>query len=95
MIPASVLPSRLWNLDTLTDLIGDHLPRTAILDFQAVQRKELVRRIASRMTRRVSTIATLIGSSPTPVADIVILTPLQLLLVTFVGGLSCPERASR
>ena len=92
VIPVSVLPSRLWNLDTLTDLIGDHLPRSAILDFaQALQRKELLRRIAARMTHRVSTIAALIGSSPTPVADIVILTPLQLLLVSFVGGLSCRE----
>ena len=92
VIPVSALPSRLWNIDTLTDLIGDHLPRTAILDFaQALQRKELLRRIAARMTRRVSTIAALIGSSPTPVADLVILTPLQLLLVTFVGGLSCRE----
>jgi uncharacterized protein (DUF697 family) len=95
IIPASVLPARQWNVGTLADFVGRHLPQSAILDYaQALQRKELLRRVATRMTRRFSAAASGIGAAPIPVADIAVLTPLQMLLVALIAGLSC-RRFSR
>jgi uncharacterized protein (DUF697 family) len=95
IIPVSVLPSRLWNLGTLADFVGRHLPQSAILDYaQALQRKEILRRVSTRVTRRFSAAASGIGAAPIPVADIAVLTPLQLLLVALIAGLSC-RRFSR
>lgn len=90
VIPVSVLPSRRWNVETLADFVGRHLPQSAILDYaQALQRKELLRRVSTGMTRRFSAAASGIGSAPIPVADIAVLTPLQGLLVALIAGLSC------
>jgi uncharacterized protein (DUF697 family) len=95
IIPVSAYPARLWNVGTLADFVGRHLPQSAILDYaQALQRKELLRRVSTRMTRRFSAAASGIGAAPVPVADIAVLTPLQLLLVALIAGLSC-RRFSR
>jgi uncharacterized protein (DUF697 family)/GTPase Era involved in 16S rRNA processing len=90
IIPVSVLPARRWNVETLADFVGRHLPQSAILDYaQALQRKELLRRVSTSVTRRFSAAASGIGSSPIPIADIAVLTPLQALLVALIAGLSC------
>jgi uncharacterized protein (DUF697 family) len=95
IIPVSAYPARLWNVGTLADFVGRHLPQSAILDYaQALQRKELLRRVSTRLTRRFSAAASGIGAAPIPVADIAVLTPLQLLLVALIAGLSC-RRFSR
>jgi uncharacterized protein (DUF697 family) len=92
ILPVSVLPSRLWNVHTLADFVGGHLPRSAILDYaQALQRKELLRRVATSTTRRFAAAASGIGAAPIPVADIAVLTPIQALLVALIGGLSCRQ----
>jgi uncharacterized protein (DUF697 family) len=49
----------------------------------------LLRETASRIIRQFSTIAAGIGAAPIPVADIIVLAPLQLLMIAVVGGLSC------
>ena len=91
LIPVCALPGEdVWNIETLSSFIGEHLPESALLDFyQAQQRKEQLRRVSASVTNRFSTIAGLIGAGPVPVADIAVLTPLQLLLVAFIAGLSC------
>jgi uncharacterized protein (DUF697 family)/GTPase Era involved in 16S rRNA processing len=90
VIPVSVLPSRRWNVETLADFVGRHLPQSAILDYaQALQRKELLRRVSTSVIRRFSTAASGIGSAPIPIADIAVLMPLQALLVALIAGLSC------
>jgi uncharacterized protein (DUF697 family) len=90
VIPVVAREGALWNVDTLTDFVGRHLPESALLDFcQALQRKEQLRRVSTSVTRRFSTTASGIGAAPIPVADIAVITPLQLLLVAFVAGLSC------
>jgi uncharacterized protein (DUF697 family)/predicted GTPase len=90
IIPVSVLPARRWNVDSVADFVGRHLPQSAILDYaQALQRKELLRRVSTSVTRKFSAAASGIGSAPVPVADIAVLTPLQLLLVALIAGLSC------
>jgi uncharacterized protein (DUF697 family)/GTPase Era involved in 16S rRNA processing len=90
IIPVSVLPARRWNVETLVDFIGRHLPQSAILDYaQALQRKELLRRVSTGMTRRFAAAASGVGSAPIPIADIAVLMPLQALLVALIAGLSC------
>lgn len=90
IIPVSALEDDLWNIDTLRDFIGVHLPISALLDYtQAIKRKTQLKRLSHSLTKRFSTIAGTIGSSPIPVSDIAILTPLQLLLIIVIGGLSC------
>ena len=90
IIPACSLPEDAWNLDTLSDFIGGHLPESALLDFyQALRRKEQLRKISTALIKRFSVIASGIGASPAPLSDFVVLTPLQILMITMVGGLSC------
>jgi predicted GTPase len=81
-----------WNVETLSQLIGDFLPTDARLQFmQAQQRQELMRDMSRDLTKRFSVIGTGIGAAPTSAADIAPLTAMQLLLVGLVGGFSCEE----
>lgn len=92
VIPISSLEGDLWNIETLSDFIGEKLPDEAIIDYyQAQKRKNQLKRLSTSIINRFSTIAGTIGASPVPVSDIVILTPLQLLMISIVGGLSCRE----
>ncbi|MHB8994883.1 MAG: GTPase [Armatimonadota bacterium] len=90
IIPVCSLAGELWNIPTLQDFIGQQLPEDAqLLYYQALGRKDLLSKVASRLTRRFSEIAAGVGASPLPVADMLVLTPLQMLLVVMIGGLSC------
>jgi uncharacterized protein (DUF697 family)/predicted GTPase len=90
IVPVCTRESDEWNVDTLSSVIGKHLPESALLDYyQAQQRKELLRRLSTSVIRRFSAIGAGIGSAPVPIADIAVLTPLQLLLVALIAGLSC------
>jgi uncharacterized protein (DUF697 family) len=81
-----------WNVETLVQAIGDRLPKSARLDFyQAQQRKEFLRRLSDSVIKRFAAIAAAVGSSPIPVADIAVLTPLQLMMVAVIAGLSCQQ----
>jgi uncharacterized protein (DUF697 family)/GTP-binding protein EngB required for normal cell division len=81
-----------WNIETLSQLIGDFLPADAQLQFmQAQQRQELMRDMSRDLTKRFSVIATGVGAAPTSVADMAPLTAMQLLLVGLIGGFSCEE----
>jgi uncharacterized protein (DUF697 family) len=81
-----------WNVETLVGAIGERLPKSARLDFyQAQQRKEFLRRLSDSVIKRFAAIATAIGTSPIPVADIAVLTPLQLMMIAVVAGLSCRQ----
>lgn len=92
IIPVCSLPNAedQWNIDTLADFVGSQLPDVALLDFyQALRRKEQLRKISSGLIKRFSVIASGIGASPAPLSDFLVLTPLQILMVAMVGGLSC------
>ncbi len=92
IIPISSLEGDLWNIDTLSDLIGNHLDEAAQLDFfQAQKRTEQLRRLSSSIIKRFTFIASGVGSSPIPIADITLLTPLQLLMISIIGALSGRE----
>ena len=90
IVPVCVRDTDEWNVSTLSSFIGEHLPESALLDFyQAQQRKELLQRLSTSVIRRFSAISATIGAAPVPIADIAVLTPLQLLLVALIAGLSC------
>jgi uncharacterized protein (DUF697 family)/GTPase Era involved in 16S rRNA processing len=79
-----------WNIETLSETIGAVLPQDARLEFfQAQRRKELLRQMSSTLISRFALIASTVGASPIPVSDFLILTPLQMLMISIVGGLSC------
>jgi len=79
-----------WNIELLSTLIGHLIPKEAQLDFfQAQQRRTLLKNVALDVVNRFSTIAALVGASPFPMADMLLLTPLQILMVAAIGGLSC------
>jgi uncharacterized protein (DUF697 family)/predicted GTPase len=79
-----------WNIETLSKFIGEHLPRDAQLAFyQGQGRMILIRSLSTNLIRRFATISAMIGSTPTPFVDNVVLAPLQMLMVACVGGLSC------
>ena len=91
LIPVAVPPGEpFWNVETLSEFVGTVLPKEAVLQFfQAQRRKDLLRKMAAGLVWRFSGIAATVGASPMPVADILILTPLQLAMIAFVGGISC------
>ena len=81
-----------WNIETLSDFVGHRLPEDARLLFaQALGRKTELRRMSSGLIKRFAGIAGAIGADPIPVADIIVLTPLQILMIAVIGGLSCQE----
>ena len=90
VIPVRSLFSKTWNLEALIEFCGNHLPDETQLDFaQGLGRKEQMVKLADSITWRFASIAGGIGAIPIPVADIVLLAPLQLLLIGIIGGLSC------
>jgi uncharacterized protein (DUF697 family)/predicted GTPase len=91
LVPVAVPPGEpFWNVETLSEAVGEALPKEALLQFfQAQRRKELLRKMAIDLIWRFSGIAATVGAAPLPVADIFILTPLQLVLIALVGGISC------
>jgi uncharacterized protein (DUF697 family)/GTPase Era involved in 16S rRNA processing len=92
VIPVFAKSEPHWNIDTLSLLIGYHLPDDARLQFfQAQERASIMRDLASDITRTSSSVAATIGGAPTSYADIVPLTALQYVQIVLIGGLSCRE----
>jgi uncharacterized protein (DUF697 family)/predicted GTPase len=91
LVPVAVPPGEpFWNVETLSEAVGAVLPREALLQFfQAQRRKELLRKLAAGLVKRFAGIAGTVGVTPLPGPDIFILTPLQLILIALVGGISC------
>jgi uncharacterized protein (DUF697 family) len=81
-----------WNVEMLVQAIGERLPKSARLDFyQAQQRKEFLRRLSDSVVKRFAAIATAVGTSPIPLSDFAVLTPLQLMMIAVIAGLSCQQ----
>lgn len=89
IIPIASLKDDLWNVDTLSDFIGIHLHESAQLDFfQAQKRKKPLKKLSTSLVKRFSTLAGGIGATPIPVADIALLVPMQMLMISLVGALA-------
>lgn len=89
ILPVSALEGDLWNIDTLSDFIGIHLSEDAQLDFfQAQKRKGPLKKLSTSLIKRFSTIAGGVGSTPIPIADMALLVPIQMLMISVIGALS-------
>ena len=92
IVPTSCIEDEPWNLDTLSDVIYNKLPNSALLDFvQAQGRKDELLKMSRKITRRCAAIAGGIGAIPIPIPDIALLLPLQTVMVALIGGLSCRQ----
>lgn len=92
VIPVCTLEGDYWNIDTLARFIGEYLPEEAKLNFfQARNEMEEMKGITTQIIKRFSTYASLIGTTPIPIADSLILTPLQILMITLIGALAGKE----
>jgi uncharacterized protein (DUF697 family) len=82
-----------WNVETLSELIGDCMPQEAVLQYAQAQRRErLMRNIARKRTKKISALGgTVAAADMSGVSDIAILTPLQVYLVMLIGSFSCQE----
>lgn len=82
-----------WNIDTLAELIGGHLPDEVLLQFaQAQRREQIMQSIARQQTNNVATTTgTIAGIDFSGISDIMVLTPMQVYLVMVIGALSCQE----
>ncbi|MBX7056750.1 MAG: GTP-binding DUF697 domain-containing protein [Leptospirales bacterium] len=90
VIAVCSLPGENWNIDVLADFIGARLPEAALLDYyQALRRREQLRRISSSLIKRFAVIASGVGASPLPLSDFLVLAPMQMLMIAMIGGLSC------
>lgn len=90
VIPVCSLTDELWNIDVLLDFIGNQLPESSLLEYyQSIKRKNELKKISSKIIKRFCVIASGIGASPVPLSDFLALVPLQLLMITIIGGLSC------
>lgn len=89
IIPVASLHGDLWNIDTLSDFIGNNLHESAQLDFfQAQKRKKPLKKLSTSIIKRFSTLAGGIGATPIPVADIALLVPVQMLMISIIGALA-------
>lgn len=89
IIPVCALVNDNWNIDILSGFIGMYLPEEAKLNFFQVNRDiGGLKTITTSIINRFSKIASGIGAMPIPVADIFVLIPLQMLLITFIGAMA-------
>jgi len=89
VIPINTYPDNLWNIETLEEFIGEVLPERAKLDYLQVKNQTAqMKKFTTSIIKRFSTVAGGVGSSPIPVADFFILTPLQLLMIILIGSLA-------
>jgi uncharacterized protein (DUF697 family)/GTPase Era involved in 16S rRNA processing len=92
IIPVSTYPGNLWNIETLEEFIGEVLPEKAKLDYLQVKNHTAqMKKFTTSIIKRFSTVAGGVGSSPIPVADFFVLTPLQLLMIVLIGTLAGKE----
>jgi uncharacterized protein (DUF697 family) len=92
VVPVYLKDEPYWNVETLSWLVGDFLPEDARLQFiQAQQREGLMRDLARDITNRFAITSGGVGFAPLPIADIAVLSSMQLFLVGIIGGLSCRE----
>lgn len=92
VVPVYLKEEPYWNVETLAWLVGDFLPDSARLQFMQAQRREgLMRSMSRDLTDRFALTAGGVGATPMPVADVAVLSSMQLLLVGLIGAFSCRE----
>ena len=90
VIPVKVLPGDvMWNVDSLRGVIGERLPASAQLQFfQATRDVELAKGICRRFINNIAAAAAGVAALPIPLEDVILITPLQLIMVAFIGAMA-------
>jgi len=93
VFPTCAKEGALWNIETLAKLMGDYLPEEAVLQFAQAQRRDaLTRRLARKTTESAALAGGMIASADiSGISDIFLLSPMQVVLVMLIGGLSCED----
>jgi uncharacterized protein (DUF697 family)/GTPase SAR1 family protein len=93
VFPTYVKEEPYWNIEALSELIGEQLPEEAVLQFAQAQRRDsIMQGIARSQTKKFAvTAASIGGADVSGVSDIAVLSPLQVFLVVLIGSFSCEE----
>lgn len=92
IVPTYLYQEPYWNDNTLAELIGDFLPEEAKLQYAQAQRQRrenLMRDLSKNVTSKFAKIAGGVGALPSPVADIAVLSSMQIALIWLIGRFSC------
>jgi uncharacterized protein (DUF697 family)/GTP-binding protein EngB required for normal cell division len=92
IIPTYLQQKPYWNDETLAEMIGDFLPDEARLQYAQAQRQRremLMRDLSRDVTDRFAKVAGGVGAFPSPVADIAVLSSMQIALIWLIGSFSC------
>lgn len=89
-----------YNIDLLLDLIEENIDFRAAVDFVMNFRgtDEVLGRIGDEFVKKFSEASALVGVTPIPVADVLILLPLQVIevvLIAYLGGREVNVRSAR
>ncbi len=81
-----------WNIDLLTELLVEELPKGADIEFARLARiRKFQRKIASKIVTICATACSAVATSPIPISDLPILGAIQLAMVIVIGYISGRE----
>lgn len=81
-----VVSNRCWNVDCLVEFLTEKLPRSAQLELVRISRiKAVQRKLARRITAAAVTLAGAAGAQPIPVADMPVITGIQVGMIIGIG----------
>lgn len=81
-----------WNIDRLTELLVDELPKGPDIAFARLARvRKFQRKIAGNIVNICSTACSAVATSPIPMSDLPILAGIQLSMVVVIGYISGRE----
>ncbi|MFC2949534.1 GTPase family protein [Virgibacillus sediminis] len=75
-----------WNIDTLVDYLIEQLPNDAQMILAKLAKvKSVQKKLARKVGRNISGITGLIGANPIPMADLPVITGLQMAMISTIG----------
>ncbi|PSL40852.1 putative GTPase [Salsuginibacillus halophilus] len=78
-----------WHVDTLVDYLIDQLPDEAQLVMAKLAKvKEIQKKLARRLGKRVAGLTGAVGAQPIPLADLPVITGMQMTMVSTIGLIS-------
>src|SRR5699024_995383 len=84
-----IVYDRRWNIDLLLDYLITELPREAQVIIAKLSKvKTVQKKLARNIGRSVMTVTGLVGATPVPIADMPIITGLQLSMIGTIAMIS-------
>ncbi|KPJ65685.1 MAG: hypothetical protein AMJ45_04715 [Syntrophobacter sp. DG_60] len=83
---------RRWNIDKLVEYLIERLPRSAQMELARIARvKSVQKKMARILIRSAAGIAGAVGTTPIPVADLPVITSIQIGMIIGIGYISGRE----